>query len=267
MKLSGKVVAVLGLAVLLVLVSAMDASAGRGGGGRGGRGGRGGQGGRSFFGGGGGSTLLTVVRRSDVQKELELVPAQKESLDKIASDYSSKAREAFRGLFSRGGRGGRGGQGGGNNRQAAFQKIREEMKKLAASTDKEIGEVLLPHQAKRANELATQYTVSTRQSRAFTSGSLSEKLKVTDAQKEALRKKAEELNKELQKKVAKLRAESLQKLIGTLTPAQQKQYKAMSGKPFTFESTRRRFTRGGRGGRGGGRGGRGGERRRPSGDN
>ncbi|MEK6235991.1 MAG: hypothetical protein N2C14_14885, partial [Planctomycetales bacterium] len=71
-----------------------------------------------------------------------------------------------------------------------------------------------------------------------------------DEQKEKLQEAREKAEKELQEKIAKLREEARDQVLGVLTSDQQTKFKKMIGEPFEFQS--RSF--GGRGGTGGGRG-------------
>ena len=81
-------------------------------------------------------------------------------------------------------------------------------------------------------------------------------LKITDDQKEALRKKAEEVQAELNKKLTKLRDEARAEVLSVLTAQQRAQLDKMMGPKFEFSPPN---FGGGQGGPGGGqRGGRGG---------
>ena len=99
-----------------------------------------------------------------------------------------------------------------------------------------------------------------RGSRSWINGSLAEKLKITDEQKERIEEKAEELQKKLDERIAKLREQMQAELIAELTPEQQAQYKEIMGETFTFEREQRADRGGDRGGDRGARGGRGGDR-------
>jgi hypothetical protein len=80
-------------------------------------------------------------------------------------------------------------------------------------------------------------------------------LGITDAQKEALQAKQQEIEASLNEKIAKLRTEAREELFSVLTTEQQAKLKGMIGKPFTFTGGP-----GGPGfGGGGGFGGRGGD--------
>lgn len=215
-------------------------------GGRGGRGGRGG--GMGGFGGGfGGGGLTGVLMREDVRKELELVDDQIADLQKLGEGRRERMGEMFSGLRDI------------EDREERSRKFREIMEKAQAEIEKEISKVLLPHQMKRAKQLAFQLSLRGGAGRALTGGgSLAEELGVTESQQEKLRAANEKLQDELRQKIAELQNEAQEELLKILTPQQQAKFKDLVGEPFEFQ--RMEFRRpGGEGGRGGAAG------RRPGG--
>ena len=60
-------------------------------------------------------------------------------------------------------------------------------------------------------------------------------LGITDQQREQLRTKVEEIERETRKKEADLRRQAREQVIGLLTADQQKKLKDLTGEPFTFE--------------------------------
>lgn len=184
-------------------------------------------GGGGFFGGGG---KLALCAMPEVIKELECTDDQTDQIKALRD----KQTEDFRALFAGGGRGNR-------------EELPEKMRALTADVDKQLGKILLPHQVKRLTQLEFQQRVS----RAGTTGigsseTLSEALKLTDSDKEALAERAKVLEQELREKMAKLRAETQAKLMEVLSPAQRAKFKELCGEPFEFPRT------GGFGGGGGG---------------
>ena len=261
----------LGLAILAVAMVCMVGSDLLAQGQRGGqRGQRGGQqrgqsrqrgGGGFSFAGFGGSSRRDIALREDVSKALSLLDDQKEQITELRSGYSTARRQAFRDA--------------GNDRE----KMRAALAKVSEEYDGKLDDILLPHQSKRLTQISNQYQIRMRRGGASGTAAFlgsdkpAKELKISDSQKEDLSKKAEEINKEMEKKVAKLREEAQLELLGVLSGAQRTQFKEMVGEPFTFESTRSRFgQRGGqRGGqqRGGGQRGQqrgGGQRTRPGAD-
>ncbi len=215
-------------------------------GGRGGRGGPGGGfGGGAFFGGGG---LAGVLMREEVRKELELVDEQVADLQKLGEGRRERMGEMFAGLRDI------------EDREERGQKFRELMEKAQAELDEEIGKILLPHQMKRAKQLAFQQRLRGGAGRALTGGgSLAEELGISEEQQEKLREANERLEQELRQKVAELRNEAQEELLKLLTPKQQAKFKELVGEPFEFQPMQFRRP-GGEGGqdgeRGRGRGGR-----------
>jgi Spy/CpxP family protein refolding chaperone len=208
-------------------------------------------GGPGGFGFGFGGGLADVLRREDVQKELELLDDQVEKLRQLGESQRDRMREKFAGLQD-------------VPREDRMEKARELMRKAQQDTEEEIGKILLPFQMKRAKQLAFQIRMRGGATRAMLSDPVAEELGLTESQKERIRTKAEQLEEELRKKIAELRTQAQDELLKELTPPQQAQWKEMVGDPFEFQ--RIEFPRlgggqpgqGGPGGRFGGRGGRGG---------
>ncbi len=205
-----------------------------------GRGGRGG--GMGSFGGGG---LIGVLMREDARKELELVDEQVTELQKLGEGMRGRMGEMFSGLRDI------------EDREERSAKFREVMEKAQEEIEKEIGKVLLPHQMKRAKQLAFQQRLRGGAGRALTSGgSLAEELGISESQQEKLRAANEKLEAELRQKIAELRNEAQDELLKVLTPQQQAKFKELVGEPFEFQQMEFRRP-GGEGGQGGrGRGGR-----------
>ena len=233
-----------GLSLVLAIVMAVSSANAQPGGGRGGQGGgRGIQG--AFLGGGGfgGGGLAGVLMREDARNELELLDSQLEDLKKLGENRGQQLREMFSGLqdLSR------------EERTKRFQELREKAQAAQQDSEKEIAKILLPHQLKRAKQLAFQLQMRGGVSRAMMSDQIAEEFGITDSQKEKLREKAQQLEEEMRKKMAQLRQEAQKELLKELTPKQQAQWKEKVGEPFEFQQTQPRF---GGGNAPGGRGGR-----------
>ena len=235
------------VAVMAICLSGANAMAQRGGGGRPGGG---------FGGFGGGSSLLDVAARKEVQEHLELLPDQIDDLAKLRDDERAGARDRFGGLDFRALR-----DGSDAERAAARAKIQETFRKAAAETQGKVEEVLLPHQAKRLTQLATQRRLRGGISGVFGNEELSSQLGISNNEREELQDKARQADEEFRAKVAKLREEMQADLLKELlSPTQQAKYASLVGKPFEFAPDQRGgggFGQGGRGGRpGSGRTGR-----------
>jgi type VI protein secretion system component VasK len=140
------------------------------------------------------------------------------------------------------------------------EKMRELSQKAQQDLEAEIGKILLPHQMKRAKQLAVQLRLRGGV-RSMLGDQVAQDLSLTEDQKEKLRAKSEQLEEQLRKKLAELRSQAQNELLQELTPAQRAKWKEMVGEPFEFQ--REEFPRPGaapQGGAAGTRGRRGGGR-------
>ena len=190
---------------------------------------------RGGFGGFGGSSGLLGM--DQVQKELDLVDDQIADIKKIQEE----SRSAMRGLFS-----------GlrdlpSEERRDAFTALREKMREQNEKAQVKIDKILLPHQRDRLRQINFQMSVQRRgTTNVFGSNTVAEALGITDAQKEKLKEKSAEVEKELREKIAEARQQAIKELLGVLTPAQRKKYEQLMGEPFELD--RSQFSFGGRGG-------------------
>jgi len=158
---------------VLGLVVAMTVAAGAQPGGRGGAGGRGGgtRGGFGGFGGGGGvPALSSLVRIEEVQKEIEMSEDQVKEYEAARQDVSDDIR-----ALERPDR-----ESDEKTRDAYSAKIT----KIQKSLDREIEDVLLPHQSDRLWELYVQQN----KSNALDHEVIAKKLEITAEQKKKLAK-------------------------------------------------------------------------------
>jgi Spy/CpxP family protein refolding chaperone len=176
-------------------------------------------GGPGGFGGGFGS-LADVLRRQDVRTDLELLDDQVAQLEKLAEGRREQMRELFSGLRD-------------VPQEERGAKMRELVQKAQKDLEADVGKILLPHQMKRAKQLVTQMQM--RGGRGMLSEPIAQDLGLTDAQKEQLQAKSAQLEEEVRKKLAELRAQSQNELLKVLTPAQQAKWKEMVGEPFEFQ--------------------------------
>ena len=221
---------------LAFLLGATDLMA-QPGGGRGGRGGR----------GGGEESSSRLLRNESVQKDLELSSEQIELIEGLSQGRGGDRESIMAELDGLSG-------------DERMEKMREIRDRRTEEMKKEINDILLPHQVERLEQIANQASAQGG-ARSLMGGSLADKLGITEDQKERLRTKAEELQKEMNEKIAKLRAEMQDELLAELTADQRAQYREMMGDAFKFERPTRGGANGDRGGPGGDRGGsRGGDR-------
>lgn len=206
---------------------------------------RGGFGGPPGGGFGGGS--MGVLQDEKIRSELGILPEQYSKIQALNERMMSDMRSMFSGMRDL----------PDDERRAKFEEIREKMTARAADTQKQLGEILLPDQMSRLEQISTQSQLRrSNTADALTNGAIAEKLGLSDADKERIRKVAEEADAELRSKTEQLREEAKQKIIAAMTPAQQAKFKELIGAPVEFSPPQ--FGRGGFGGDRGDRGRRGG---------
>jgi Spy/CpxP family protein refolding chaperone len=196
-------------------------------------------------GGGGGAGML--LGNSGVQKELKLTDDQTAKV----KDYLEKSRAKMQEAFQAGDR----------------EKAQEVMKEVAQETDKFIKDTLKEDQVKRLKQIQRQVAGPN----AFSDEEVAKALKLTDEQKEDIKKINEELGTarreafqgggfndpdkraETQKKLTNLNKEAMDKITKMLTPDQKKEWKEVTGEPFEFRpefGPGGGFGKGGKGGKG-----------------
>jgi Spy/CpxP family protein refolding chaperone len=193
---------------------------------------------RGRFGGGpGGGSLL---ENQSVQKELKLSDEQIKKVKDITQSIREKHREELDGLFKQG-------------PQADREKMQEVFKAIREETTKALADVLKPEQSKRLKEI----TLQDQGARAFNDEEVQKALKLSDEQKEKVKTINEDAAKErqqlfprgggggaggrradpgafeeMQKKMAALNKETMEKVTAVLTDDQKKAWKDLTGEPF-----------------------------------
>jgi len=172
----------------------------------------------------GGSSELMLLSREDVRQELDLLDEQTDELAGLRDGLDMRGMmEEMRDAEP-------------EDRPRLMQQAMEKARKKIQD---QVSEVLMPHQAKRLQQLSVQFAMQS--PFGITGGTVAEKLGISEEQQEQLRDKARQLQEELQKKLR-------EELIQELTPEQQEKLKSLTGKPFTFEQTPSQFGGGRRGG-------------------
>lgn len=215
-----------------------------GGGGFRGRGGPGGPGG--FFGGGG---TIGLIQQQDVQQEIELTEDQQTELRTLAETMREEVGEEMRGMF----------QGmrdlSDEERDAKMQEIRTRFEQIGKDAEERMQKVLLPHQFDRLKQIDLQSRVQRGGASALSEGELADTLGLSESQRDQLREKQEQVQKELDEKISQLRVDARNQLLEVLTPEQRAKLQGMMGADFALQEPQ--FgPPGGRGGRGFGGGGR-----------
>jgi Spy/CpxP family protein refolding chaperone len=233
------------MAVLGVLVAAGLSFAQPPGGG----GPRGGPGGP--FGGGG---VLGLAQQQEVQQEIELSEDQQAQLKTLSDTIRSEARDQMQDMF----------QGmrdlSDEERQAKFAEIRIKFEEINKDAEARMQSVLMPHQIDRLKQIDLQSRIQRGGAAALSEGELADTLGLSESQRDQIREKSEEVQKDLQAKISQLRVDARNQLLEVLTPEQRSKLESMMGAEFAVPEPQFGGP-GGRGGRGFGVGGRGGRNR------
>lgn len=220
------------IAACAILTCTMNAAAQGGGGGGGGQG-RGGFGQRGGF---QDATGLNLLRRADVQRDLNITEDQKTKITALQEEY-----RGFGGGRGAGGGGGGGVGGGGGGGNIDPQAAREAAAKRNAEITEKLGKILSADQMKRLKEVRIQIAGNG----AITMADVQKELGITDAQKakiQDLQTKQREANMSLRDQglsredmmaAFQKNQEALMAEFGKLlTEEQAKKLKEMGGKPF-----------------------------------
>ena len=237
---------VFGLATLLVFMVAVDTVSAQG------RGGRGGRGGFGAF--GGQNNNLGLLMNRQIQEELELVDDQIDELREVQQRSGEIMREAFSGIDWR--------NMDADEREEAMAEVREKMEEDMKDLQKDVDEILLPHQRTRLKQIAIQSQSRGRNGVAGALGSdaVAKELGLSEEDVKELEEKNQEVQEKLREKIAKLQKEAEEEVLSVLSSEQRKKYKEMVGDKFEFQNfggqrgQRGQRGQGGRGGRGGGGG-------------
>ncbi len=174
--------------------------------------------------GGDGSDSFALLNNSSIQKDLELVDDQMESIRAVQTEFGKKIRDQI-GDISKG-----------NFDPSRMSGLKEVIAEIQAQKKEEINKLLLPHQQDRLRQVALQMKMKSRgTSSALTSDEVAEELGITGEQIEKLKERAKKLQKEIEEKTKQLKEDAKQELIGILTPSQQKKLKEMIGDEYKPE--------------------------------
>ncbi len=183
-----------------------------------------GPGGGFMFGGGNPMEASEfLLNNAAVQKDLEILDEQREQLRQMQSEFGNELKSAIDNDMKNGGPG-----------KARIGELIQEINKRKKDR---LAEILLPHQVDRLKQISLQNSVNQAGlGHALASKALAEELGIDKEQQEALAKKAEELAKEFEEKVAKIKADMREELMEQLKPEQREKVKALLGQKFEFEN-------------------------------
>ena len=163
-----------------------------------------------------------------IRKELELVDKQRQQLDQIRKEIQDETSSLYKRLQD-------------VPAEQRQQKYMDMYKELGEKTEKRVREVLLPHQLDRLRQIRVQMQIRNSYSagQMLSSAELADELKITEEQKKRLGEVQQEVTRDMQVKTQefykKLGEESLEKILGVLTPQQRKQLEKLMGQKYEWQ--------------------------------
>ena len=168
----------------------------------------------------------SIVNQAQIQQELELVDDQKQQLRDLQSEYRKQMSEQIQELTN------------GKFDQDSGKRIKELVDDMRENMKSRMGEILLPHQLERLNQVSVQMEMKNRgDANALMGGRLAEMLGIDEEQKERIEQRSEEIKKKLEEKIAKLKEEAREELLGELSSTQRKKLKELTGDKFEYKQT------------------------------
>ncbi|MHC4400947.1 MAG: Spy/CpxP family protein refolding chaperone [Planctomycetota bacterium] len=200
------------------------------------------EGSRRGFGRGGRSSLLGLIGREEVQKELKLSEDQTAKVQKVIEKLGAEMRKQFTALREI------------EDREKQRAKMTELRDQFDRNAREQLGDVLEREQMMRLYQIRMQYrAVVDSLANRFVAG----RLKLTDEQKAklaeitkemqakrselfaAMRDASEEQRAEVFQKFGKIQSDADQKALATLTAEQKGAFEKMKGEKFELPSRRR----------------------------
>ncbi len=174
---------------------------------------------------------LQWVQIPQIEKELEIVPEQKEALEKLRTETYDKVRTLWPATAE-------------GDPQTRQQRYFAAAQSLADETERKIREILLPHQIRRLSQVMLQMRLAQtgyRSTQTLATGDVAEELGITDEQRSQLKHAEQAALEEMRVKLVefqkKLQEESREKLLSVLTASQRRQLDAMLGDKFEWQTT------------------------------
>jgi hypothetical protein len=167
---------------------------------------------------------------TQIQKELEVLPEQREQIDQLRTEVNGKLSELYKSLNE-------------GDRTEWQKKYYEASKELGEETEKKVRQILLPHQINRLKQIALQMKLASAgygSAYALTTDSdVADELEISEEQKAELRDKEKELQAEIRTKTQEfykqLNEEAREKLLSVLTPAQRQKLDRLIGDKFEWQ--------------------------------
>ena len=119
------------------------------------------------------------------------------------------------------------------------ENLASQIKEIRDSAEREMDELLLPHQVKRLRQLRMQSLLQRRDLvQVLTADPIKSDLKITDEQSQELRDYQVQMQEDLQREIAKLQDKARSRLLSKLNPSQKKEVEEMIGETFVFQNSK-----------------------------
>lgn len=119
------------------------------------------------------------------------------------------------------------------------ENLPSQIKEIRDSAEREMNELLLPHQVKRLRQLRMQSLLQRRDLvQVLTADPIKSDLKITDEQAQELREYQVQMQEDIQREIAKIQDKARSRLLSKLDPSQKKEIEDMIGETFVFQNSR-----------------------------
>lgn len=165
---------------------------------------------------------FSMLNNTSVQQDLQLVDEQLDQIKQINKEFGEKIKDQMESLKD-------------ENGSFNFQNgpdLGQLIRDLKQQQQDQISSILLPEQQKRLDQVSRQMRIKQLGTAKALSGKIAKELGITSDQKKNLRTKAKELKKELDEKMAELRAKAKKELLNELTAEQREKLTDLLGDEF-----------------------------------
>lgn len=173
---------------------------------------------------------FSMLNDSSVQKDLQLVDDQLKQIEEINAEFREKMKEKMSGLH---------GEDGKFQPDLAkdFTSFINDMQK---QQEERISNLLLPHQLDRLKQVSRQTKMSRLGAEQALTKHLAEELGISPEQKSRIQKKSKQLQEDLVKKIAELKAKAKEELLQELSKDQRKKLEDLLGDEFVVKKEDRK---------------------------
>lgn len=181
-----------------------------------------------------GGELMRLLQDERIRNEIELVDEQYGKMKAHNERQSEGMRELTSKLLS----------SGKNGKSLSLdhdvlKQLKKRLENQQTQSKKELEEMLLPHQIHRLKQVARQISMSRAGTAKVLTEQLGKELDLTEKQSKQLLEKSQEIEAQLEKDIAKLRAQAKEDLFSVLTHGQREKLKDMIGEHFERPERRR----------------------------